>query len=1221
MENVQWEELPDARYEAKLVEIHAVEGRVEARGGISVSANGLRGRALWDDEQGMYAVRTFQGLQLDLPEENLREFARPRPEDGGYDYAWPVPGYEEEFSVRVADTIRKKGYVVVQMFGSDELRQEAVKAARERDDFVLPKPEFEESFLGREANSKVSSVRQGEPTTAIEFCNLQVKQMATALFGVTEDFFGFTPDNYRSGTMVRVPLQSQDERRELSPWPLQQAEVDDGLVENQLDFIQRRKLCIMYLVENRGGTLELYPRQDLRQPDVVLPLTPNKIVVFRHDLMGYAYRPTGTYDLVVQSWFMEEQQKLRLDGFKGSQVTLEEALGLGNIPIDGDTQVQIMGGNCRMPGGSYQIDRYWAAFSAMVDGFVDIPNQRWDMVLYYNPDSEQFGAQGRSVTRHAGMMADEELLLFDNAFFGLSAGVADCMAPSQRILMEIGFELLHMVGYEKLTSMRGENIGCTVAECALDFDPWHRFGERPEEWLQAQFNFGTSAARLAQVFGLTGPLQQVDTACSSSLVSHNISHSKIRKNNGVERIFSLGHQTLNMPFGFVGLSGAGMLGRTGRCLTFDQSANGMARAEGCGGLFLKSTTDPAVISDRLGVYVSSFINQDGRSASLTAPNGPSQQLCMRSSMKDGRLGPADICVNENHGTGTALGDPIETGSVRSIFRGRGDVPIPVTSSKSNLGHQESTAGSNGLLRTLTSLLNGTIPSTVHVRQLNQHLDLEGFPGCFPSENLDLNKENNIGGLNSFGFGGTNSRAELWVHALQGPRGSNVWFRQTDKRRAPALSMEKIRKMDCVAVLCPSCSGPMCWLCSAALPAEPLRGKHRCATVREEHASYERCSNCYDGLYSFGTAVVDSADRGDKVYVTGTWNAWASAEEMCSVGEGVYTADVVLGDTCVEEFHLVLEKDPQRVLFPIVARAGSRARIVGPAKQEPGKNWFIDGRRDGACTGSVYRLKLEWGEAQRRVSWERLGKRAESQPHNYSIISSLTGFRPVLMGRSEERWEFSGKMTAREELFMFQRDRDPRQLLYPQQHRPAAASVPVLGPDAGPGTRREMRLWAVQGKPGDVVIVRLQVHDGDIEVAAISEAQGARTWRGGRVQHKYFVRGSWSIWALEEMEPDMADLDVCRLHFSLPSGGYSYEESGMFQIIVDGDASRVLHPASTRAAPGQALVEGPDAGGEGCFWEVRGAPGQSFEVTLNLGAQDATKLVTCRPVRRLSRLPQ
>jgi len=760
-----------------------------------------------------------------------------------------------------------------------------------------------------------------------------------------------------------------------------------------------------------------------------------------------------------------------------------------------------------------------------------------------------------------------------------------------------------------------------VGDIGAEWEGFRGHHEDPEGWLKSgATGFSVlSLSRLCYTLGLRGPCWQADTACSASLVAANICHS-VMLNRNLQKGYTLGQGGIISPWPYIGLSAAGMIGRAGRCMTFNSSANGFARGEGVGGLYMTMGQDIQVTQDRLACYVSSYTNQDGRSASLTAPNGPSQQLCMRSSMKDGLLAPADITTNENHGTGTALGDPIETGSVRSIFRGRGDCPIPVTSSKASFGHQESTAGSNGLIRTLLSMVHCAVPTTLHVRQLNQHLDLEGFPGCFPGEMFDCGKQNNIGGLNSFGFGGTNSRAELWAQALTGFRAADSWHYLRKSEVSP-LRSEKMRQLDAVAVLCPRCLGPMCWLCGMALPSVPQRGKHRCAAVREELASYEHCSDCYKGAYSCGGGTAALVDRGDRIYVTGTWNRWGY-QEMELTGDGIYVAEVPLGDTCQEEFHLVLEKDSQRAIFPAAAKASGRARVLGPQKEESGRNWLLDGRRDGASTGSMYQIRFEWGEVHRKMSWELLDRPLPPDGgaaglHGYSVVGSFRGFRPEDMQPVEGEpgvWEFSAKVSRqREELFMFQRDRDPKQLIYPLEHRPSRPSVPVVGPDLGPGVGQDMRLWSVRGKEGDVVILRLRVLDGDIEVTAVSEAEGEQVWksapRGPR--ERYFVAGSWSSWVPEEMEPDAVSPDVCRHQFTM-----HYASSCEFHILANKDPRRILHPANQGAGPGEGLTLGPDAEGADLHWEVNGPPGQVFEITLDLCAEDSCKVVTCRPIRRL-----
>merc|ERR1719359_2340499 len=101
--------------------------------------------------------------------------------------------------------------------------------------------------------------------------------------------------------------------------------------------------------------------------------------------------------------------------------------------------------------------------------------------------------------------------------------------------------------------------------------------------------------------------------------------------------------------------------------------------------------------NRMASIVGCCINQDGRSATLTAPNGPAQTACTRGSMYEANLTAPEIAIAECHGTGTALGDPIEVGALRAALVER-DLPLVMTSAKSNTGHLEACAGSNGLCK-------------------------------------------------------------------------------------------------------------------------------------------------------------------------------------------------------------------------------------------------------------------------------------------------------------------------------------------------------------------------------------------------------------------------------------------------------------------------------------------------------------------------------------------
>ena len=114
----------------------------------------------------------------------------------------------------------------------------------------------------------------------------------------------------------------------------------------------------------------------------------------------------------------------------------------------------------------------------------------------------------------------------------------------------------------------------------------------------------------------------------------------------------------------VSMSKVGFMSPDGRCKTFDAQADGFGRGEGCGVVVLKRLSDAIADSDRiLAVIRGSAVNQDGRSTLLTAPNGPAQEALIREALATAQVEPDRIGFFEAHGTGTALGDPIEVEAI------------------------------------------------------------------------------------------------------------------------------------------------------------------------------------------------------------------------------------------------------------------------------------------------------------------------------------------------------------------------------------------------------------------------------------------------------------------------------------------------------------------------------------------------------------------------------
>jgi acyl transferase domain-containing protein len=121
---------------------------------------------------------------------------------------------------------------------------------------------------------------------------------------------------------------------------------------------------------------------------------------------------------------------------------------------------------------------------------------------------------------------------------------------------------------------------------------------------------------------------------------------------------------------------------------------------------------------------------------------------MHQALAASRLQPSDIDYIEAHGTGTALGDPIELDALSQVFSDRdGSAALVLGSVKTNLGHLESAAGIAGFIKTVLSLRHAHIPRHLNFQKLTQHAsslhdrvagdEMAGCGSCTPGRRVVL----------------------------------------------------------------------------------------------------------------------------------------------------------------------------------------------------------------------------------------------------------------------------------------------------------------------------------------------------------------------------------------------------------------------------------------------------------------------------------------------------
>ncbi|MGZ9235519.1 MAG: type I polyketide synthase, partial [Anaerolineales bacterium] len=417
--------------------------------------------------------------------------------------------------------------------------------------------------------------------------------------------------------------------------------------------------------------------------------------------------------------------------------------------------IAIIGLGCRFPGGVNDAESFWQLPRDGVDAVTDIPADRWDVDAYYDPDPEK---PGKMYTRRGAFL--DQVDQFDPQFFGIMPKEARDMDPQQRLLLETTWEALENAGIAP-DSLAGSRTGVFVGILGNDYANLQTTLNGIDEigpYYGSGVAHSIASGRISYVLGLQGPSISLDTACSSSLVAIHQACLSLRSRE-THLALAGGVNLILTPEATITLSKNKMMAADGHCKTFDASADGYVRGEGCGMIVLKRLSEALADGDPiLAVIRGTAVNQDGASSGLTAPNGPSQEAVIRDALANAGIRPQDVTFVETHGTGTSLGDPIEVQALASTFgEGRDpNRPLLVGSVKTNVGHLETAAGMAGLTKLIMALKHKAIPAHLHLKQPNPFIPWAQLPVSIPSkltpwpEGAPL-----IGGLSSFGFSGTN----------------------------------------------------------------------------------------------------------------------------------------------------------------------------------------------------------------------------------------------------------------------------------------------------------------------------------------------------------------------------------------------------------------------------------------------------------------------------------
>ncbi len=419
--------------------------------------------------------------------------------------------------------------------------------------------------------------------------------------------------------------------------------------------------------------------------------------------------------------------------------------------------IAVIGVGVRAPGGISDPASYWQALLAgkVVTG--PLPDER----------RGPFGTEWDDLVTSGGYL--DQPFDFDARFFDMAPREARTVDPQHRLLLEVTWEAFEDAGLPPAAA--AEQTGVFVGITGLDYRQWQP--DEPNSYTTLGNGHSFSAGRVAHQLGLQGPVFALDTACSSSLVAVHTACRALAMGD-CDVAVAAGVNLILSPHTTRAVAKTGALSPDGTSRPFDAAANGFVRGEACGVVLLKRLADAVRDRDRIrAVIEGSAINHDGRSDTFTSPNGSSQARLIRSVLAAAGLTGADLGYHEAHGTGTALGDPIEVRAALDALRSEpigsdptGSVPpstggsLWLGSVKANLGHTESAAGVMGLIKAVLCLQHRTIPPQPNFDTLNPRIEA-GSELVIATEprpwSLEIGQRASV---SSYGMSGTNAFAVL-----------------------------------------------------------------------------------------------------------------------------------------------------------------------------------------------------------------------------------------------------------------------------------------------------------------------------------------------------------------------------------------------------------------------------------------------------------------------------
>jgi acyl transferase domain-containing protein/NAD(P)H-dependent flavin oxidoreductase YrpB (nitropropane dioxygenase family)/NAD(P)-dependent dehydrogenase (short-subunit alcohol dehydrogenase family)/acyl carrier protein len=445
--------------------------------------------------------------------------------------------------------------------------------------------------------------------------------------------------------------------------------------------------------------------------------------------------------------------------------------------------VAIVGMACIYP-GARNIEEFWGNILAGKDWVTEVPDERWNKALYYDPTVSD---GSKSHSKWGGFIPKID---FDPVEFGIPPQSLAAIDPTQLLSLLVAKQALENTGYGADTNR--DNVSVIIgAEGGNDLANNYGFrslftqffGEIPQELDNAlpkltEDSFpgvlaNVISGRITNRLNLGGRNYTVDAACASSLAAIDLACQELILGRS-EMVLAGGADLHNGINDYLMFSSTHALSRKGRCATFDSEADGIALGEGVAMVVLKREEDALRDCDTIYAVIKGVGgSSDGKSLGLTAPRKSGQVKALERAYDQAGISPAELGLVEAHGTGTVVGDKTELSALTEMMLASGALSSQthLGSVKTQIGHTKCAAGLAGLMKAALAVYHGIKPPTINLKTPNTYYNPETSPFAFQTKPALWTDDRRVAGISAFGFGGTNFHAVIESASAKKPKKS------------------------------------------------------------------------------------------------------------------------------------------------------------------------------------------------------------------------------------------------------------------------------------------------------------------------------------------------------------------------------------------------------------------------------------------------------------------